>query len=373
MTPLESQLRRRGFLQWCAIAGAGIFIPRALPRATAATAATAEISGWPGIEPKQVADRMEELLAKHAVPGAAVAIVRDGQPVWQEGFGLRRAGQDPAPVTPETVFRASSISKPVFGIAVLKLVEDGRLDLDRPLQDYLDKPWLPDDPLLERVTARMVLNHTTGWPNWRRSEPMDFKYPPGEQATYSGEGFIYLQTVVEKITGEPLVAWLRSHLLIPFGMTSSDYVWREAMAPHMATGYNAQGHAVLRPSFKTPNTGNSLLTTCGDLAKVLAAMIAAPPATEFWPGPAFIEQMLTPELEIPTRPGAWRGLGWALQLQPSAFYHTGSNAGFRSVVMASRESRNGLVFLSNSDNGRKAYIELIESVTGEQPAFGGEE
>src|SRR5271167_1564548 len=121
-----------------------------------------------------------------------MVVIRNGKTTWVHGFGIKESttGQ---PVTVETVFEAASLSKPVFAYGVLKLVEQGKLGLDVPLTTYLPKPYIAGDERLAKITARIVLSHRTGFPNW-----------PGERFSYSGEGYIYLQRVVEKITGKPL-------------------------------------------------------------------------------------------------------------------------------------------------------------------------
>ena len=106
------------------------------------------------------------LLNKYRVPGAALAIIRDGELVYSKGWGVQRAGES-SPITEQTVFPAASLTKPVFAYGALVLVRDGMLDLDRSLSDYLKEPYIQGDDRLQKITARMVLSHTTGFPNWR--------------------------------------------------------------------------------------------------------------------------------------------------------------------------------------------------------------
>jgi CubicO group peptidase (beta-lactamase class C family) len=129
-----------------------------------------------------------ELMKKAGVPGLAIAVIRGGKTAWLHGFGLKevKTGQ---PVTGETVFEAASLSKPVFTYGVLKLVEQGKLGLDVSLTTYLPKPFVEGDERLAKITARMVLSHRTGFPNWPADDgSVSIYFTPGEPFSYSGEG-----------------------------------------------------------------------------------------------------------------------------------------------------------------------------------------
>jgi len=137
------------------------------------------------------------------------------------------------PVTNETVFEAASLSKPVFAYGVLKLVDQGKLDLDTPLNKYLGNNYdVVDDPRINLITARHVLSHTSGFPNWRdndRTKNLLIHFTPGDKWSYSGEGMVYLSKVIEKITGLSLEDFMQQTVLQPLGMTSSSYIWHPNM------------------------------------------------------------------------------------------------------------------------------------------------
>lgn len=139
-------------------------------------------------------------LAAANVPGLSIAVVRDAKVVWARGFGVKHATTN-IPVDDQTLFEAGSVSKTVFAYAVMKLHETGVLNLDRPLATYVSDRWLVD-PRFAQITARQVLSHTTGLPNWRSgNEPLRIHFTPGSQFQYSGEGYSYLQLVVSRLTG----------------------------------------------------------------------------------------------------------------------------------------------------------------------------
>jgi CubicO group peptidase (beta-lactamase class C family) len=165
-----------------------------------------------------------EIMKSAGVPGLAIAVIRGGKTIWLHGFGMKdvKTGQ---PVTGETVFEGASLSKPLFTYGVLKLVEQGKLGLDVPLTKYLPKPFVAGDQRLAKITARIVLSHRTGFPNWPADDgSVSIYFTPGERFSYSGEGYIYLQRVVEKITGKPLNEYMTQNVFTPLGMSSSSYV-----------------------------------------------------------------------------------------------------------------------------------------------------
>jgi len=152
---------------------------------------------------------------KDGVPGLAIAVIRGGKTIWLHGFGMKEV-KTAQPVTAQTVFEAASLSKPVFTYAVLKLVEQGKLGLDVPLTTYLPKPFIAGDERLAKITARLVLSHRTGFPNWPGDDgSVSIYFTPGERFSYSGEGYIYLQRVVEKITGRPLNEYMTEAVFTP--------------------------------------------------------------------------------------------------------------------------------------------------------------
>ena len=125
------------------------------------------------------------LMQKAGVPGLAIALVSDGKISWQHNFGTADAATG-RPVDDTTLFEAASLGKPVFAYAVLVLVDRGRLDLDAPLTRYLPKRYLHGDARLDKITARFVLSHRTGFPNWRGHGPLTIQFEPGSRFSYSG-------------------------------------------------------------------------------------------------------------------------------------------------------------------------------------------
>ena len=144
---------------------------------------------------------IEELMTKAQVPGLSIALVSQGALAWRRGFGIKDI-RSKAPVEDNTVFEAASTSKPLFAYLVMKLCERGVLELDTPLVKYVPERLVADDARPDLVTARHVLSHTSGLPNWRsKQEPLAFQFTPGERWLYSGEGYSHLQAAVSRLTG----------------------------------------------------------------------------------------------------------------------------------------------------------------------------
>lgn len=264
------------------------------------------------------------------IPGLSVALVQGSALAWSRGFGVasRQTGR---PVTTDSVFEAASLSKPVVACGALHLCDSGLLDLDTPLSDYSPAPYLPSEPRLPLITARRVLCHTAGLPNWRpKDAPLVICLEPGERFSYSGEGYCYLQKVVEQITGRALDHLMRGCILEPLGMSSSSFVWRDAYDDRATQGHDNTGAAVDKwhPDWPKP--------------------------------PITIWQQVS-----------W-GLGWGLQHGPGgdAFWHWGDNGSFQALAMAVPAQELGLVSMANSERGRLIWAPLIGEVFGgEQPAI----
>jgi HEAT repeat protein len=143
-----------------------------------------------------------QMMEEHHVPGVSIAVISEGQVAWSKAYGVSDAASK-TPVTGETLIEAASMSKPVFAILALQLADEGRLDLDRPLVEYGSELLVPNQADRRRITARMALSHTAGFPNWRpggeeREGPLPLLFEPGTRFGYSGEGVFYLQRVVER-------------------------------------------------------------------------------------------------------------------------------------------------------------------------------
>ena len=334
---------------------------------------------------EQISARLERaiprLLDEGVVPGLSIALIQKGQLAWHRGFGVKNA-QTKEPVTANTTFEAASLSKPVFAYAVLKLVDAGKLDLDTPLQRYLPGNYaVGNDARLAQITARHVLSHTPGFPNWRRpGGPLTIHFTPGERFSYSGEGFVYLAKVVEHITGEQFNDFMKRMVFDPLGMPDSSYVWRDSYDTQHSFPHSATGNPVGQNKSNQPNAAASLRTTAQDYGRFLLALLHGTGLK-----PATRRQMFTPQIKLsesgtnntksaPEKlsPYLSWGLGWGLQTTADglAFWHWGDNGNTKAYVVVYDKQQLGLVVFTNSANGLGVIPEIIqEAIAGEQPAL----
>jgi CubicO group peptidase (beta-lactamase class C family) len=341
------------------------FAQKSRPRATLNNAAVSRLE-----------QTIPHLMTEADIPGLSIAVIRDSKVIWTRGFGVTNS-ETKARVNDNTVFEAASLTKPVFAYAVLKLVDNGKLDLDTPLVKYLPGRYdVGDDPRLDQITARHVLSHTTGFPNWRPRGDKTLKmyFSPGLRFSYSGEGFVYLSKVVEQITGESQQAFIKRTVFDPLDMKSSELVWRNEYESLKTFTHDWVGGVSGRGKPDKPNAAASLHTTANDYAKFVIAMLKGTGLK-----PATARLMLTPQASV-TLAGAFNlnapdaklsptvswGLGWGLEQTQdgTAFWHWGDNGDTKAFVLAVPKQKTGLVMFANSANGLSIINELVESVMG---------
>ncbi len=323
----------------------------------------------------QLEKSIPQLMKDGEVPGLSIAVIKDAKVIWQQSFGVANSATN-QPVNDNTIFEAASLSKPVFAYGVLKLVEKDKLDLDTPLVKYLPKPYLENDERAGLITARMVLSHTTGFPNWAMGQPLKTQFNPGERFSYSGEGFVYLQKVVEHLTGQPLDAVMRKEVFEPLGMTSSSFVWMDKYETLKATGHDSAGTAKSLRKYSQAIAAGSLHTTTADYAKFVIAMMKGTGLKK-----ETFKQMLNHQTKVdegcsnclakkPTGKfsnSIFWGLGWGLQQTENgkAFWHWGDNNGdTHCFVIASEKQKSGVLIFTDSANGHSIIPEIVSQVMG---------
>lgn len=307
---------------------------------------------------------LQRLTVKHGICAAAVGVVKDRK---LDAVVTANGCIPGSPPPADTVFEAASLSKPVFAYLVLKLVQEGKLALDAPVVNYLPQGYLHQfnpakpprasesdwvrDPRLQAVTVRMVLNHTSGLPNWANG-PLTFEADPGAKWIYSGEGYMLLQRAVEAVTQQPLDQAIAARVLQPFDMRHSSYRWEPRFERTAARGMADDGTPYKLGRFHFPVAPASLHTTAEDYGRFLAGVLNDQQA---------LDRLLA--MPVPVNPGldvSW-GLGWGLEQRSGAtsIWQWGNNAGYRAFTMASVGGGNGIVIFTNSDDG----MVLAEPIT----------
>ena len=333
--------------------------------------------------PPTLAERMRQL----KVPGVSVAYFKNGKIEWARGFGVVAKGG--APVTADTLFQAGSISKPVAALAALKLVQQGRLDLDANVNGYL-KGWKVPDNIFtadKKVTLRGLITHTAGltvhgFPGYAKGEAvpsltqiLDSVRPantsairvdtvPGTKWRYSGGGYVVMQKMLEDVTGKKFEALANETVLVPLGMTHSTY--QQPLPPAMrkaaATPYDAEGVAVVGGAHTYPEmTAAGLWSTASDLARYAIGVQAAAAGK---PG-AVLDKATTDAMLKRGGLGKW-GLGPELGGSDARpwFGHGGVDEGFVANLTAYTDGE-GVAIMTNGMGGMRLASDIRASIARE--------
>ena len=349
-----------------------------------------------------------DILQITEVPGIAISGILRGKPVQLvEGFrvALNPSGKAIGiPIELTTHFPAASLTKPVFAWAILDLIRQGKLELRKPLQDYMDLGLTGE---AKRITPQFVLTHTTGLPNWRfqPDTPLTAAFMPGSRWQYSGEGIFLLQRVVEKIVGVPIGAYMKEKVLKSLGMTSSTFAWSPELQTKAASGHDRRANllerslafyerrnydvikkAGLKPESATyeqiieaygksnttplpiamsPNMAGSLWTTPLDYPRFLKAVLSDIP---HHPDDYVLQSRINPKI-------GW-SLGWGVDetyqrrvLRGLAWFHWGDGPGFKNFTWVQPDTQTALVFFTNGDHGQAAYSWVFRKLVGDAAAL----
>ena len=267
-----------------------------------------------------------------------------------------------APVTPDTIFKVASITKPLAATVAMKLVADGEWDLDEPLARYWVDPDVRHDRRHEQITTRMILQHRTGFPNWRNDKPLRFEHHPGEKWQYSGEGYEYMRRAIEAKTQTPFNELAAKYVFEPLGMSRTFMVWNEetesAIRDRYAGEHTSAGIPIEYTRPAVPNAVADLLTTAEDYAKFLVEAIKGAGL----PRPRFAE-MIKPYFPIPEHDEEFMGLSWFVLGDEKAsnrvLYHGGGQRGIRTLAAFAPDRGDGIVVLTNGDNGEKVIRTVV--------------
>jgi CubicO group peptidase (beta-lactamase class C family) len=313
------------------------------------------------------------------IPGMSIALVRNGRTEWLGTFGTADVAAHRS-VEVDSAFNVGSLSKPVFAYTVLKLVDEGKLDLDTPLSHYFPER-VSEDPRLDRITARFVLSHRTGFPNWRSGKDLPIYFNPGERFSYSGEGMVYLQKTIEHIEGQPLEQIAQRLVFTPLGMTESSYIWKPQWTEHATVGYRPDGSGLPLFHNDSGNAAGSLNTTPRDYAKFVEAVLVGRGLK-----PATFRAMETPQIALdPTcfictdkapaklATDLFWGLGWGIEITPSGKYiwHWGDNGVYKALVVADVKRKSAIIMMANSEYGLSVAQDIVQDAFGQgaHPAF----
>jgi CubicO group peptidase (beta-lactamase class C family) len=235
------------------------------------------------ISPEEIDRTVSRLMRAAEVTGVGISILSHGRVAYQKAYGFRDT-EKRLPLTVDSVMDAASFTKVAFAYLVMKLVDERTLDLDRPVEGYLPKPLpeypayrdLAGDPRYKKITARMLLSHTSGFPNFRGLNPdlkLNINFEPGSRYAYSGEGMMLLQLVVETVTKRPLKDLMQARVFQPFAMSRTSMVSEERFESDYANGYDEWQRSLGHQQQKSADAAGSLQTTLSDFTKFVQCVM----------------------------------------------------------------------------------------------------
>ncbi|MGI8838988.1 MAG: serine hydrolase [Pyrinomonadaceae bacterium] len=341
------------------------------------------IKGQPSTQMK-LADRMKH----YNTPGTSIAVINNGRVEWARGYGVREAGSSGA-VTPETLFQAASISKPVAAVAALRLVQQGKLDIDEDVNRSLTSWKVPENEFTsaKKVALRGLLSHSAGLtvhgfagyasdtpvPTLAQvldgvkpanSKPIRVDIPPGTKNRYAGGGYVVLQQLLLDVTGKQFPLFMQATVLKRIGMTRSTYEqplpkdrWSQAAIGHRSNGEKVKGNWHTYPEMAAAG----LWTTPRDLARfAIEIQNSLAGKSNRLLSQKTARQMLTPQVG-----GFGLGLGLPGDGPSARFNHGGANDGYRCLLVAYKNTGQGAVVMTNSDSGSSLGEEVVRSIAKE--------
>lgn len=330
------------------------------------------------IKSDKLNQEIESIRKKLEIPGLSIAIINQHQVAYHEVFGVSNAKSQEA-VNKESIFEAASLSKPIFAYFAMKMVEKGKLDLDKPLFEYFPHPAIEekDQENYKLITPRMVLSHSTGFPNHSKGAKISLSCEPGKGFSYSGEAYQYLAAIIGMQHGVGWKAGLnelfKEEVSLPLKMKNSSFLWTDYLAEHKVYGHNSEGKPTHNDtggwSGETFNSFSSLHSEAAEYAKFIIAMLKEEGLSK-----ASFKEMLAEQnhfsesenLFKETGQTGW-GLGFAQKPTPYGLMHlhTGNNHTFQAYSMFIPEQQYGLVVFTNSDK-LLDFLQELGSVIGEQ-------
>lgn len=313
--------------------------------------------------------RIPGFMETYSVPGTALAIIKDGKLVWKNAYGYSDLNSG-IELTSDTHMRVQSISKSVTAWGVMRLVEKGKLDLDRPVKDYLQEWQMPKNKYsIDTVSVRQLLTHTAGFPigDFFNYYSPDEKIPslkeslskelflfqePGSSFSYSNTGYNLLELLIEEITGMKFADYMDQEILLPLGMDHSSFVWNQQWDPPVPNGYTLEGKNV--PVYIYPEKASGgLFSTTEDIAKFLIASMPQYSTKNVLSNQS-INLMHTPYVkQIGIYNLVFEGYGFGhyietLQNGMKTISHGGQGTGWMTHYHAFPETGDGIVILTNS-------------------------
>jgi CubicO group peptidase (beta-lactamase class C family) len=338
--------------------------------------------------------RIRQLMDTAHVTGLGIIVFNNNKPVYTRTFGYANLPAKQL-FTDSSHLYGASFSKAVFAYLVMQLVGEGLIDLDKPLVQYLPQPLLSytfpgklkhyrdleGDKRYEKITARMCLDHTTGFPNFRWFEPdkkLRIKFEPGTRVSYSGEGMYLLQLVIQEILHIDYETLAQQRLFQPLQMTNTSYKWQPRFEENLVVGHDTTGGTFEFPRRPDASAAGSMITTLSDYRKFYTALLQSKGLKqEQW------KEMTRPQIRIHSikqfGPLSWKdstlndniglayGLGFGIIQTPygRGYFKEGNDQGWGHYSIAFPDKKTAIVIMTNSDNGESIFRDLLAYAIGD--------
>ncbi|WP_395376174.1 serine hydrolase domain-containing protein [Marinicella sp. W31] len=296
---------------------------------------------------QQEKQQIISIMKKYNVPGLAIAKLEKGDIQWMGYYGKTASG---TPIAEDSIFNIASLTKPMFAMLWLKATQNTDIKLDTPLNAYWVDPDIQDDPRHKNLTARLLLSHQGGFQNWRGKNTLSIHFEPGTRIEYSGEGFEYLMRALEKKTSKSMASLMETHITSPLNMHHTFFGWNNSFNDNFVGGFDESGKVTNTDYLKNrdANAACCTFTTLNDYTQFTRWIANGAQGIN--------KNMFKQAIKIQAQhenPAEYFGLSWRLITIEDTLWltHDGRENGVRTLVMVNPKTGDGLVALTNSDNG----------------------
>ena len=309
-------------------------------------------------------EHLRELSEKYKVPGFNFTLIKNGVATETQAYGITNS-ETMAPMTPSTIFEAASLTKTLFATLIMRLRDWGMIDLDQPISPLAPDIKVSHDPRIDKVTARQILSHGSGLPDWGHKPDLEFKFDPGKGFSYSGEGYYYLQKVADEVTGKEFCDQYCDEFIRPLGMFDSAPIWSPKVGAKESRKFSADGEMLefrdyidLSGDAPEPNAAWSLYSGARDYGKYMLEILNEHGHLS----PESFGEMVKPQNQA-TASILW-GLGWGIpEKDQNVIWHWGDNGGYRSLAAMDIKTKDGACIFCNSYGGIDLSIDFLDSIT----------
>jgi CubicO group peptidase (beta-lactamase class C family) len=305
-------------------------------------------------------NRLNNLSEKYNIHGFNYTLIKSGTASATRAYGLKNTA--PAEeMRPDTIFEAASLTKSLFATLVLRLVDRGVFTLDEKISELAPDIKITGDDRIKEVTIRQVLSHSTGLPNWGNKPELEFLFDPGTDFSYSGEGYYYLQKIVDEVTGKDFCAHFNDEFIRPLNMENSVPVWDKTVPERESHKFSEDGKLVeLRQAVDTsgnapePNAAWSLYSGAEDYSKFMLEILN----DKGHLSESMFKEMISPQSKATSK--IYWGLGWGIPVDdPNVIWHWGDNGGYRHLSVMDTETKDGMCIFTNGFGGIDLSIEFL--------------